>query len=381
MSQRFVQIYVFATMFLFSMTVNSIAPLLLTIQEQYGISVAASSVIPLLNTLFGIAANIIGGMIIAQVGTKNTINIAIFSGLTGSIIFAFSRSFLTLCLAAGFIGFGVGLAFMSLSTQYSHLEEKYQNFGLFHAFFGFGGITAPLLVALIQRLDISYSYLYIGCAVLFAVFFVYSVFSKGLPNIRYEKIRLKEAGAILKKPVVYLTVMIFFLYAASEIGMITWNGNLFHDGFGTTKEYASFILSIFWMIFTFGRIITDAVVKKAGMINVFRIVSTIVIVCIPLLVFTGQPLFLFIIAISFAPVFPTAQKYGNKYLKGRESGLYNGIVFMSGTTGAAIFVTLMGQIADFNVFAAYAIPFLCFVGIRIVVFFLGKTSSTETSDA
>lgn len=356
---------------------NSVAPLLLTIQQELSISVAASAIIPLVSTISVVAANIIGSMFIAQIGNRTSINLALALGGIGSLIFAGASELWMLCLAVVFIGAGTGILFMGLSTQYSHLEEKYQNFGLFHAFFGFGGITSPLLVSVIQRLNISYSYLYLFFAFVLGILFFASLVSGIIPNVRYERIRFTEAGRILKKPVVYLTYGIFFFYAGSEIGVITWNGNLFHDGFGTTQEYASLMLSIFWAIFTGGRILADIAEKKVGMLALLKTVPVIIAVALGLLLFTGSPFFLFIIGLGLAPVFPVTQKYGNKLLPGRESGLYNGLVFAFSAFGSAVFVPIMGVMAEINVFSAYIVPVLCAIAIFAIVFILSKVTASE----
>jgi len=374
MKQRIVQLYIFTAMFVYSMTTNSVAPLLLDIQEQYGISIAVSSIVPLLKTVSVIGANIIGSMFIAQAGIRNTINSAILLGIFGSILFAVGHSFWVICIAGVFIGAGTGITFMGLSTLNSHLEKQYQNFGLFHAFFGLGGITSPLMVSFIQRYGIHYRYMYVFFSLVLAALFIFSFLTHYVSNIKYQRIRFREAGRILSKPVVYLTFAVFFLYSGSEIGIITWNGNLFHGGFGTSKGYASLMLSIFWGVFTFGRVITQNIERRIGPHNLLRFSPYLVLISVPLLVFTHWPIFLFTAAVGLAPIFPTTQKFGNLQLPGRQAGLYNGIVFVFAASGSSIFVTLMGVIADLNIFAAYAVPFFCFIGIRVIVWGLAKAA-------
>lgn len=85
---------------------------------------------------------------------------------------------------------------------------------------------------------------------------------KPIPNIRYETIKFKEALNIISNKFVYLSLLIFLLYSGTEIGIITWSGNLFYNVFNYSKEFSSIVLSLFWIVFTFGRLLTEFLNKK-----------------------------------------------------------------------------------------------------------------------
>ncbi len=378
-NQRGVQLFVFGAMFAFSAATNGVAPVLVNIQKEFGLSIGASSLVPLLKTLSVMGANLAGSLLIAQLGLRRTIAGALALGAAGSLLLALAPGFWAVCLAGMLLGAGTGATFMGLSSLYSHLEKGYQNFGLFHAFFGVGGIASPLLAAAVQGAGVSYRAIF-GIYALVLLFPLGIVLATPLiPALRYERIRLREAGRILSKPPVYLTFLIFFFYSGSEIGIITWNGNLFHNGFGASPEAASLVLSLFWGVFTFGRVMTEFAERRWGPLGVLRRFPFLVAAGVPLLILTGSPVFLAVTALGLAPIFPTAQKYGNQVLTGREAGLYNGAVFLSASVGSSILVTLMGVMADGSVRAAYLIPVAGFLGILLVSRLLPSPSEAPGS--
>jgi len=103
MKQNQVRIFVFMSMVVFSLSANTIAPLMTSIQEGFGISVAKSSIIPLINTIGVMTANIVGSFFIAQIGIKNYLSISYLMALVGSTAFVFSEHFIILLISVFFI--------------------------------------------------------------------------------------------------------------------------------------------------------------------------------------------------------------------------------------------------------------------------------------
>ena len=347
-------------MIIFSMVMNTLAPLMTSIQERFSVSITLSSTLPFISTLGTMISNFIGSFFISSIGFKTFITTAIVIQIIGLFSFATATNFSMIVFSVFLLGCATGASFMTLTTVFSHLDRKNQNFGFLNACFGMGGIIAPLIVSLFLSLNFDFRFIYfIHLTLAVFILIVVTVF-KPIPNIKYETIKITEAISIIKRKFVYLSLLIFLLYSGTEIGIITWSANLFHDVFAYSKEFSSIILSLFWIVFTFGRLITEFLNKKLtelGTIIYFSI--SLIISIILLLVFRNYIFFLFV-GFSLSPIFPTIQKYSNQNLPGRILGLYNGLAFGATGIGAMIISTSMGVIGDFNFNISYMIPFITF---------------------
>ncbi|PNR96818.1 sugar MFS transporter [Petrotoga sp. 9PWA.NaAc.5.4] len=360
MTQKGTRNFIFFLMIIFSMVMNTLAPLMTSIQERFSVSIALSSTLPFISTLGTMISNFIGSFFISSIGFKNFITTAIVIQIIGLFSFATATNFSMIVLSVFLLGCATGASFMTLTTVFSHLDRKNQNFGFLNACFGIGGIIGPLIVSLFLSLNFDFRFIYfIHLALAVFILIAVTVF-KPIPNIKYETIKITEAISIVKRKFVYLSLLIFLLYSGTEIGIITWSANLFHDVFAYSKEFSSIILSLFWIVFTFGRLITEFLNKKLtelGTIIYFSI--SLIISIILLLVFRNYIFFLFV-GFSLSPIFPTIQKYSNQNLPGRILGLYNGLAFGATGIGAMIISTAMGVIGDFNFNISYMIPFITF---------------------
>jgi fucose permease len=347
-------------MVIFSMVMNTLAPLMTSIQERFSISVAVSSILPFISTLGTMISNFVGGFFIAQIGYNFFIIGAIIIQIVGLILFAFAVNFPMIVIAVFLLGFATGGVFLTLTSSYSHLDGKYQNFGIYNAFFGFGGIFAPLLVSLFLRLNLDFRFIYFFHLVLAIVILIWVLSLKPIPNIRYETIKFKEALNIISNKFVYLSLLIFLLYSGTEIGIITWSGNLFYNVFNYSKEFSSIVLSLFWIVFTFGRLLTEFLNKKFTELGTIIYFSSSVIISIALLLIFKHYIFFLFVGFSLSAIFPTIQKYTNQHLPKKWLGMYNGLAFGSTGVGAMIISTSMGVVGERNFVISYLIPFITF---------------------
>ena len=61
MNQKNSRNFIYFTMVIFSMVMNTLAPLMTSIQERFSISVAVSSILPFISTLGTMISNFVGG--------------------------------------------------------------------------------------------------------------------------------------------------------------------------------------------------------------------------------------------------------------------------------------------------------------------------------
>jgi len=372
LNQKQIRTFAFLSMIVFSLTANTIAPLMTSIQDGFGISVAKSSIIPILNTIGVMIANLIGSFLIAQIGIKRYLSISFFMAIIGSIAFVFSQNFIILLISVFFIGASTGAGFTSLSTTISHLDKKYQNYGMLNAFFGVGGIIAPFITSYFLAKNLNFRSIYLIYLFLFILLLLYLNTSKMMQNIKYDAIKILEAINILKKKIIIFSLLIFLFYSGTEISVITWAGNLFVDLFDYSKEFSSILLSYFWITFTVGRFLTDWMNNKFTELKTIIYSSILFFISLGVILILKLPYFFILVGLAFGPIFPSIQKFTNQKLPSREVGMFNGLSFASTGLGAMIISTSMGIIADFNMILSFSIPYITFALIIFITVLLQK---------
>jgi fucose permease len=172
--------------------------------------------------------------------------------------FAFSPVWPLLALA----GFVTGLGSGSIDggfNGYSAVYFKARDVNWMHACFGVGITVAPLLMtAILVSLSWRVGYAITGVyllVVLALLFWARGLF--GRPPVQEQVAGAKHTGSILntmKSPLVWLSVLLFFVYAGVESTPGQWTFQLFNETRGISVEAAGFWVSFYWFSFTIGRI-------------------------------------------------------------------------------------------------------------------------------
>lgn len=370
MKQKNIQKLIFFSIFMLSLVVNSVPPLMTTLQETFNMSVGVSSVIPFFRNIGNILISISGAFLIAIMGLRRSIIIGMLYEILSLVLFIFSNNSYLLIISMFFLGSAMGQVILVLISMFDHLDEQYQKYGLFHAFFGFGGIIGPLIISITLKNNINFKYPFIFYLAIILSLFLFIIIKRVPENIKYKAYNFSEASEVLKNKFIIILIIVFILYSGSEIGIITWGSNLFKDYFHFSKEYASIFLSLFWIMFTIGRIITDYLYKhmKIKVTIIFSFLAVLDIIFMFLLS-KYSPYLFSLLGLMLGPIFPSTQKFLNSNLSHREVGLVAGMVSLSIGIGGALLTTLMGYFGDFSMAYSYLIPF---VSLMIVAFLSWK---------
>ena len=373
---RKIRVLILAQMIALSMAAVSIPALITTFQKEYNLTIAQSAIIPIISTIGGFITNIIIASVSARMGLKRLNLYFLFIGLSACTILAFSSNIYLFLVGITLIGISTAFGLTNTSTIFAHIDLKYQNYGVFHAFFGVGGIIAPAIVSFLLKHNFSYRYIYYLLMVLFLSFIGFVATSKLIENKKYDNIKLKEAFSILRKSFILPVLIIIVLQAGSEQGIVIWSGNLFDDVLGYSTQSASLFLSFYWIVFTASRLLMQFVEKPLGKLNTVKLSIAFVVIFLALLLLTDLPVFFILLATVMAPVFPLMQKYSAQKLPPREVGLFNGMVFAFTSIGNVIIAGSMGGLGDYNLKLSYLIPIF---GALIILAILFHLSSLKRS--
>jgi MFS family permease len=300
-------------------------------------------------------------------GIKRILLIGIFAGAVASIVAFFSPSFALLTIAYIAYGFAIGAAFTSLTTLYSHLPEKYRDFGLFHAFFGIGGIIAPLITGFVQDRGMDFHLIFMLYAILMLASFFVFLWAPGIENRTYKNGNMGAMMKTLLGPLLIMGIAVMGTYAATEIGIVTYAGNQHISTYQTSPAQASWVLSGFWVLFTFARVITDPLARRFGTQKLVMAMVALALVALIGWIF-GAGLWTFlIIGLALGPIFPAMQKFINNHLPDEKKGLFNGGTYASLGAITSLVLPLMGSLGEGGIQRAFIPSVLCLIALLFLV--------------
>ena len=361
MNHRLLRRLLLCAHLLFALLLNSYAPLLPIIQQEFGISIAQSGILPTVIAFTIMVINLAAGMLIHRIGQKHIFVMAIILAVTGSVVIAVSQSFLLFIVGYTFIGFATGGAFTGATTIYAGLPEDLQNFGLYHMFFGIGGMLGPVILELWTGRGLDFRQLFLIYLVLFLMLFIWTM-RMTISNVRYKHFTNK--GRVLRSPIAFIGITLMSSYAVAEIGGTTWASNMIIDGY--TFGSAPLVLSGFWLAFTLSRFVSDSLYRKIGPIRYIQIGMPASLLITILWMLGINPYLFVLLGFLFGPVFPMLQKYINNHLPDEQRGLFNGMTYATNSLFTIMVLPIMGLLGNTNMALAY-IPILIFIVIVLIL--------------
>jgi fucose permease len=215
---------------------------------------------------------------------------------------------------AAFFVLNLGFGMMEISLGVIAATTFTRNTGrminLAHFFYGFGSVCSPILsTGLIlarfgdQILGWRYMYLIVLSFALIPAMLAL------LGRIHKQDYNKKKTGyaALLKKPTLWLTVMILAFGAVSEMGIGAWLVNYLEKAYFFTSEQAALRLTLFFVCFTLTRLLLGPAIDRIGFINSLAIVTAFTGVMITAGVLLGEAgsVLLILAGVGVAPIFPT----------------------------------------------------------------------------
>ncbi|MBE2267244.1 MAG: MFS transporter [Anaerolinea sp.] len=318
-------------------------------KEEFNIALDATlSALLLANTLGYLGASFFSGTVAARIGAGRLLIVgagAMALGLSGYVI----APQWEIVILAGFItSVGNGLTDAGLNAYLAeHHGARAMNW--LHACFGIGTTISPLIVTAILGGDQSWRVAYGAVAVLevlLVVAFALSISWWKVSAVNHVEGNRISIGATLRRPIVWMGILLFLLYAGLEVTPAQWSSQLFTEARGVDAAFAGILVSVYWGSFTIGRMIFGTLLKGFS----YRVlIGCIVAALIGALLFWWNPvaelgyLGLIILGFSQAPIFPllisnTPRVVGAEYAPNaigfQVAGAGIGVAIMPGLAGA-----------------------------------------------
>lgn len=368
-------ILVYFALGLASLTINASHATLEQIKFVHGLSLTATGLIPS-TIFFGFLIAVLGGAVISE---KFGVVIVLKSGLviliSSQIIFSISTSLYFILLSAFGIGISGGLIEGGVSTFIVSVfgESAASPMNTSQVFYGFGAIIGPLIIGITRGWNILWPISFISIAILTSI--VFWAFSRKSFDIKLMPDKSVKTLFPLKKIefiLIILISLIMLLYVGVEVSLAAWLGILGEQIIGIGKREASFLISIFWLGITFGRIISTRIKNPLYYSTTICIMAFISGIQILVITFINISLYVMIlsfgIGLMFGGIWPISLTLGAINFK-RKKELAIGFFIAIGAFGGSFMPGLFGFIAEnFTLQFAFRISGMIMFSVSLLSF-------------
>ncbi len=321
-------------------------------QKDFNLALDAVNVLLLVQTITYTLASFFIGRIMARFGS----GVSLVSGMLIMMLWYFGSALssawimvVALGLAAG-LGSGIIDAGLNLYVTTYHSAR---DMNWLHASFGVGITLGPLIMtycALNLKWQIGYAIVGGALLVILALLIMTRHLWRngGFQSAENKPVRRASFSQSLRLPVLWFGMITFLAYVGMEIGIGQWAYTLLTQSRGIAPEVAGPWVSVYWGVFTGGRIFFGFIANRFDSTRLLRACLLAVVVGTFMFAWNPLPIIgsigLIITGFAEAPVFPilmttTPQRVGVEHA---ENGVSLQMSFVG--AGAAILPGLIGTI-------------------------------------
>ncbi|HEY3290003.1 MAG TPA: MFS transporter [Anaerolineae bacterium] len=323
-------------------------------QKDFNLPLDAVSLLLLAQTIAYTLTSFFIGRIMARLGS----GMSLVFGTLIMVLCLFGTAFASswiLVVAFGLIaGFGSGTVDAGLN-MYVTTYHSAREMNWLHASFGVGITIGPLLMTYcVTQLKWQYGYIIAGGVLIFILILLlvtrHQWRNEGFQSEENKPVRRASIGQSLRQPVVWFSMITFLVYVGMEIGIGQWAYTLLTQSRGIASELAGPWVSVYWGVFTGGRIFFGLISNRFDSTRLLRWCLLAVVVGTLLFAWNPLPLIgsigLIITGFAEAPVFAmlmttTPQRVGMTHAE-------NGVSLQMGFVGvgSAILPGLIGIVGN-----------------------------------
>jgi fucose permease len=242
------------------------------IRDTFGLSLDAVGILLLAGTAGQVFASSLSGRLIVRLETGWLLVLSSIGMGLGLIGQAVAPSWWIMIAIAAVAGMGSGLIDSGLNIYVAqHHSGRVMNW--LHACFGLGATLGPLLMTAILSQELSWRIGYgVAAAIQVAIGICFLLTVKQWRPIAVESETTETAGGAMngRLLLLWLSIILFFLYAGVEVTAGQWSFTLFTEARGVNLETAGTWVGIYWGSLTLGRLLFGFVVNYIGATTTLR---------------------------------------------------------------------------------------------------------------
>ncbi|MBK8029470.1 MAG: MFS transporter [Chloroflexi bacterium] len=338
------------------------------------------------STIGYLTASFFSGQVMGRIGAGKMLIIGagvMALGLSGYVL---APAWELVVLSGLITGLGNGLIDGGLNSYIAeHHSARAMNW--LHAFFGVGVTISPAIMTAILADDLSWRVGY-GLVAVFEVLLVvgFTLSAGWWKTSAAHRADGRQVSmlATLRRPIVWLGVLLLLLYAGLETTPGQWSFNLFTEARGVDAALAGYLVSVYWGSFTIGRMIFGTLLKGfSSRVFIGCIVSALTGAImlwwspIPEIGYAG----LILLGFSQAPIFPLLISTTPKMVGAQHAPNAIGFQVAGAGVGVALLPGIAGALADnfgIGVIAPYIV--IC-ATLFLVLYVFGMARRAHVANA
>ena len=381
--------------------IPSVMPSITLEYMSTGLTLAAIGLIFPARAVGGILGNLLAGVGSDRYGHNKLVWMAALALAASLALAAAAR--LWLLFIAGFVL--VSIAQASLSTSINAMiadanrASRARALNVLHGVYGVGATISPLVIGFILERGAPWRWTLAATGLIWLVYgggallLNRTVWRSLTPTSGHlatgksgstagESKREQGLDWGMLRNVGFLSLfLIAFIYNGVAFSLLGWIAVFMKESVGLSTFYSTSTVAVFYVALTAGRFICAAFAERLGYVKTLLILTTILILTYPLVVFSTDPIPLmvgvFLTGLSLSGLFPTALAYGTR-LYPQHSGAVTGMLNVAMTAGAMLPPLWTGLFADiWNFQSALGINYSMAWMLLAVCLFLGRTERRE----
>lgn len=330
-----------------------------SIRADFGIPLDSLGLLLFASVSGYMTSTFLSGALVARLGVGRLL--AISCGLTGAALLGYTLvpQWWMMVLLGVMAGLGAGAIDAGLNTYAAaHFREGLVQW--LHASYGIGVTIGPVIMTLaLTNLDswrVGYR-IVAGFQVMMALAFVLTLPWWGNRHERAaddssEK-RLTDyktpLADTIRRPRVWLSVLLFFLYVGAEVSLGTWAYTLLTESRGIAPPLAGFWAGGYWATFTVGRILAGVFAHRLGIDTLVQGGLTLAFLGAGLLWWNPFPLAnllaVALVGLAIAPIFPALISGTSRRVEARFAANTIGMQMAATGLGGSLIPAVVGVLA------------------------------------
>lgn len=302
-------IITYLCMMVFGLIENIKGAVIPSIRMEFAVDYAHIGQMLFISSLGYLSATFFGGMATEKYGLKNLFLVGGALTIISTALFGFMTNFYGVAAIYFLLGIGFGCFEVGVNALGAKIFVKntamMMNF--MHLFFGVGATIAPRYAGKLIETGYSWKTVYICSIAITLILFILVLFTKfpeTSKEVAEEKISFKELASSYK---VWLVAIILGLFVMMETGTANWLVNYLQVERSLDVGNSTFYLTLFFVTFTFGRLVGGYLADKLGYIRSLLYFTFIATILLLGGIFLGQPFIILFSVMGFfvSIMFPT----------------------------------------------------------------------------
>ena len=359
-----------------------------SIRDYFHLPVDALGSLLVMFTAGYLVSSFMSGRILAHIGLGSLLALSCFGTAVGLLGYALAPAWWVMVALGALSGVGAGAIDAGLNTfAASNFSARMVNW--LHACYGVGAATGPVIMTSVLssgRVWQSGYTIVAAWQMLLALCFAGTVrlWPKQPADFHdASQTRIPNART-LKLPVMWISIVVFFLYTGIEAAAGTWSYTLFTQSRAVTMITAGFWVSVYWVALTVGRLLAGIAAGFVPANRLLRVcVAGMALGALAIWLNIGNVVSFFglgLLGLSAAPVFPSLIATTPLRLGSEHVGNGVGFQIAAAVLGQSLLPALIGVLAARFGLEAIGPGLVVFVVILVALVQLLTGSSLMAKD-